>query len=602
MTSAGRCAARRPAASSAHAGIHSGRTPCACRYRPGSPVREWHHWEADTRHSRFRAPRLPAPRFPARRVPFRCAPACRDIARQVACREWQAGRSSPRADTARAFARIPAAAELSRPAPEWRDQAARGQVQARASRHRRSPGRHPSPVPPATGRPSIAGRQHQPPRRRSWLRMQTMRSQQRTLLSSTFRLTSHRQDQISGHAGRNWLFRVVALAGELLVLQPVRDHRICPQTTHLVGFVILEVPLEPFHVALALEGQYMRGDPVEEPAVVADDDGAACEIFEGFFERPKRFDVEIVRRFVEQQQVGARAQHLGEMDAVALAAGQGPDLFLLVGTLEVERSTIGARIHFLLAEKDHVVAVGNLFPDRLLAVERVPRLVYIAEMNRLTDLYGSFVGFFLSDDHAEQGRLARPIRANYADDAARRQFESQVIDQKIVTEALRQVVKIDHVLAEPLGHRNGDLRDRVLLGIGDLEQIFITLIARLRFCLPRLWRRRNPLTFALERTLARFVLALLLLHALLLLAKPRGVVALVRNSAPVVELEDPPGHVVEEVAVVSYDQDCTGIFAQVAFEPVHALGVEMVGRFVQQQQLRLVEEQPAQRHTTTLTS
>src|SRR5262249_16187981 len=95
--------------------------------------------------------------------------------------------------------------------------------------------------------------------------------------------TSHRKDRLSGHPGRNWLFRVVALTGELLVLQPVRDHRICPQTTHLVGFVILEVPLEPFHVALTLKRQDMRGDPVEEPAVVTDDNGTAGEIFQGFF-------------------------------------------------------------------------------------------------------------------------------------------------------------------------------------------------------------------------------------------------------------------------------------------------------------------------------
>ena len=44
---------------------------------------------------------------------------------------------------------------------------------------------------------------------------------------------------------------------------------------------------------------------------------------------------------------------------------------------------------------------------------------------------------------------------------------------------------------------------------------------------------------------------------------------------------------------MGHDQDRAGIVAQVAFQPVHALGVEMVGRLVQQQKLRLVEEQPA---------
>ena len=41
------------------------------------------------------------------------------------------------------------------------------------------------------------------------------------------------------------------------------------------------------------------------------------------------------------------------------------------------------------------------------------------------------------------------------------------------------------------------------------------------------------------------------------------------------------------------DQDRAGIVAQVTFEPGHRLGVEMVGRFVQQQQVGLVKQQLA---------
>ena len=48
------------------------------------------------------------------------------------------------------------------------------------------------------------------------------------------------------------------------------------------------------------------------------------------------------------------------------------------------------------------------------------------------------------------------------------------------------------------------------------------------------------------------------------------------------------------------DQDRAGIFAQMAFEPVHRLGVEMVGGLVQQQQVRLVQQQLAQRDAALL--
>ena len=56
----------------------------------------------------------------------------------------------------------------------------------------------------------------------------------------------------------------------------MRDDRIRPQPSHLVGFVVLEIALEPFDVAAAFEGEDVGRDAVEEPAVVADEDGAAA--------------------------------------------------------------------------------------------------------------------------------------------------------------------------------------------------------------------------------------------------------------------------------------------------------------------------------------
>src|SRR5262245_66396564 len=103
-------------------------------------------------------------------------------------------------------------------------------------------------------------------------------------------------------------------------------------------------------MALALESENMGGDAIEKPAIVADDDGAAGEILQRLFQRAQRIDVEIVGRLVEQKNVGSRFEHIGEMHAVALAAGELPDLLLLVGALKIKCRAIGARIHFALAK------------------------------------------------------------------------------------------------------------------------------------------------------------------------------------------------------------------------------------------------------------
>src|SRR6516225_3613082 len=358
------------------------------------------------------------------------------------------------------------------------------------------------------------------------------------------------------------------------------DGGIGAEPAHLVLLVVLEVAREPLDVAVALERQNVRGDAVEEPAVVADDDGAAGKILERLLERAQRVDVEIVRGLVEQQHIGARLEHLGEMHSVPLAARERGDFLLLVGALEVEGGAVGARIHLALAELDDVLPAGNFLPHVLLAVERIAGLINIAEMDRFADLDRALVGSFLSDDHAEQRRLAGAVRANHADDAARRKPEAEIVDQEVVAVAFLEALEVDDVLPEPLRHRNDDLRALGALLRRLLHQLLVALIARLRLRLPRARGCRDPFPLARERALVRRLLAALLLEALLLLSEPGRVVALVGDAAAAIELEDPAGDVVEEVAVVGDDQDRAGIIAEMAFEPADRLVVEMVSGLI----------------------
>jgi hypothetical protein len=76
-----------------------------------------------------------------------------------------------------------------------------------------------------------------------------------------------------------------------------------------------------------------------------------------------------------------------------------------------------------------------------------------------------------------------------------------------------------------------------------------------------------------------------LLQPVLLLLEPAGIIALVRNAAAAIEFEDPAGHIIEEVAVVGDRDDGAGIVLEKALEPRHRLGIQVVGRFVQQQQI-----------------
>src|SRR5439155_576213 len=70
------------------------------------------------------------------------------------------------------------------------------------------------------------------------------------------------------------------LARESSIFYPVRLIGFGAEAASAIGFVILIVALEPFDLAVAFEGEHVGRDAIEEPAVVADDDGAACKVEE----------------------------------------------------------------------------------------------------------------------------------------------------------------------------------------------------------------------------------------------------------------------------------------------------------------------------------
>src|SRR3546814_7218724 len=115
----------------------------------------------------------------------------------------------------------------------------------------------------------------------------------------------------------------------------MRAVRLVDEAAALVFLIGLEIALEPFDMAIALESEDMRREAVEEKAVVADDDGAAGTVLQRLLESAQRLHVEIVCRFVEQKDVATLIQQLRHVHAVAPAARHLADHPLLVGPADV---------------------------------------------------------------------------------------------------------------------------------------------------------------------------------------------------------------------------------------------------------------------------
>ncbi len=113
-------------------------------------------------------------------------------------------------------------------------------------------------------------------------------------------------------------------------------------------------------------------------------------------------------------------------------------------------------------------------------------------------------------------------------------------------------------------------------------------------------RHADPVQLPLEGALAGRALLLLLGQTGRLLLQPRRVVPLEREAPAPVQLEDPARRVVEEVAVVGHGDDGAVVVLQEPLQPVHALGVEVVRRLVEEQEVRPGQQQAAERHAPPL--
>ncbi len=203
------------------------------------------------------------------------------------------------------------------------------------------------------------------------------------------------------------------------------------------------------------------------------------------FEPVDRLGIQVVRRLVEQQQVGVLEKGLAERDAPPLAAGELLDgciarrqahgihsnLELAIEVPEVLGVDDVLQLAHLVGQLVEIgVGQRHLIPDRVIAIEDGPLLG-----DRLLDVLqhrcvGSQPGLLrheadadavlgasrpheigvLQRHHAQERALARPVAADHADLGARIEGQPDVLEHFLAVVKLRQGLDRENVL---LGHR-----------------------------------------------------------------------------------------------------------------------------------------------------
>ena len=303
---------------------------------------------------------------------------------------------------------------------------------------------------------------------------------------------------------------------------------------------------------------------------MANHNRAAGEFEQRFLKSGQSLGVQVVGGLVEQKQVAALLQGERQVQAVALATGKNAGGFLLVGALEAEGGHVGTAGDLGFAHHHEVGAARDNLPQLGVGVDALAVLVDVADLHRFAHLKRARGQRLQADDGLEQRGFAHAVGADNADDAVAGQLERKVVDQHASVEFFMQMLGHQHLVAQARAHGNVDLGVvDVLGGTGLGLHLLVGGQARLALGLAGFGARAHPFELALHLLGKLGLLLALRLDARGLGFQVSGVVALVGEQLPAVDLADPFGNVVEEVAVVRDGKHGARVVLQELLKPQH---------------------------------
>ena len=354
--------------------------------------------------------------------------------------------------------------------------------------------------------------------------------------------------------------------------------------------IVVHVAVEWLHRPVGGQPQAV-GHQLHQRAVVGDQDDRPRIFVQRVQQGAAAVDVQVVGRFVEDQDVRRIHRHQVQQQARAFAARQGADGGLLFLERQAElgqaRTTAALRGIGHGAADDLQRRVGRVHRLDLVLVE--PAHAHLAVTVELARLDGQSLG-----DQLGEGRLARPIDAQQADAVVQVHPQIQVLQDRLA----RLIADIG--LLQPdqrrgqgaFGRRQGEGCDALFGWQLDALHLLQPLDARLG-----LGGLGGLGLEAVDELLQVGALGVLLGLGRRHQAQFFGsrlfegvVVAGVEVQLAVRQLQDVCADAVQQLAVVADDQGRVRIAFQPLLQPQGAFQVEVVGRFVQQQHVRFGEQ------------
>ena len=346
----------------------------------------------------------------------------------------------------------------------------------------------------------------------------------------------------------------------------------------------------------------MVADAVQEIAVVADDNQTAVVVDQRLFQNAQCDEVQIVGRLVENQEVSAALEDFRESQTRPFAARKLLDLRVDPLVFKHEALEIAPDGNPFIAEIDELVPLPDLFADRAFRIERDTRLVDVIEFNSRSNEDFARIRLQLLRHKFEKRRFPRAVRSDHTDFMRCGELKRKVTQNRPSPTRKSDIFHIDDLVAEVRRFRNNQLNLSGADGCVLRGDFIIAFQASEIAAQTRLRRAADPFDFAAQKTAPPRLRLVFGIFALLFRGKKVGIRTFAGEKFAVVKLNDAGCDAVEKVAVVSDEQARPAVTGKELFDSGNRLHIEVVGRLVEQQQIRLADDGSSQHDTAEFAS
>ena len=357
---------------------------------------------------------------------------------------------------------------------------------------------------------------------------------------------------------------------------------------------ITVIVAQVFPDAVLFQDKNLFSEPVDKVPVMADRQDRSRIVRQRFLQHFPAVHVQVIGRFVQQQHVVLPEHQFRQGYTALLPAAQGADRGEYVVSRKQEHAQRAA--HLILFHPRE--PVPDLVQYRLLLMQSGLVLVIIADIHTGSPADTPVIRFLFSGQAAQQRGFSGAVVPDQGNPFPGPDMHLYIPEQGPFPEAFLQSFCLQYVFAcTPPGFKPELYRILFLrfFQAFDFLQPFLTAPCQADALFPVETAvhgdyRLLPGDFFLLQ-LPRFHPGFVNLRPFFDVLRVIAGIGFHRSEN---QFRHPAAHMVQEITVVADHQHGAPVAVQVFLEPGNALQVQVVGRFVQQQQIRFRQQQPAQ--------